>query len=71
MRVWDEQRRLLAKILRTPGRLYELDITLTRPVCLTARAGDNAWRWHARFGHVNFTALHKMGREQLVWDATY
>lgn len=66
MRIRDEEMRLLAKIRRSPGRLYVLDITLARPVCLTARAGDDAWRWHARFGHANFTALRKMGREQLV-----
>lgn len=66
MRIWDEQRRLLARIHRNPGRLYVLDVELARPVCLTARIGDEAWKWHARFGHINFTALRKMGREQLV-----
>lgn len=66
MRIWDEQRRLLARIHRNPGRLYVLDVELARPVCLTARIGDEAWKWHARFGHINFTALRKMAREQLV-----
>ncbi|EEC81933.1 hypothetical protein OsI_25798 [Oryza sativa Indica Group] len=66
MRVWDEQHRLLARITRTPGRLFVLDINLARPVYLMARAGEDAWRWHACFGHVNFTALRKMGREALV-----
>ncbi|WVZ81795.1 hypothetical protein U9M48_029136, partial [Paspalum notatum var. saurae] len=66
MRVRDEQHRLLAKIRRGPGRLYVLDLTIARPVCLAARAGEDAWRWHARFGHTNFAALRKMGREGLV-----
>nr|AAX95066.1 retrotransposon protein, putative, unclassified [Oryza sativa Japonica Group]ABA91624.1 retrotransposon protein, putative, unclassified [Oryza sativa Japonica Group] len=66
MRVWDERRRLLACIARSPGRLYLLDINLARPVCLMARAGEDAWRWHARFGHINFAALRKMGRESLA-----
>lgn len=66
MRIRDEEMRLIAKIRRSPGRLYKLDVTLGRPVCLTARVGDDAWRWHVRFGHANFTALRKMGREQLV-----
>jgi transposase InsO family protein len=35
-------------------------------VCLAARGNDDAWIWHARFGHVNFTALRKMAREELV-----
>lgn len=66
MRVRDEQRRLLARIPRSPGRLYVLDIILAWPVCLTARAGEDAWHWHARFGHINFTVLKKMSRETVV-----
>ena len=66
MRVRDEDRRLLAKIPRSPGRLYNLDVTIARPVCLTARTDDDAWRWHQRFGHIHFAALRKMGREELV-----
>jgi len=66
MRVRDEEMRLLAKIPRSPGRLYVLDVTIARPVCLAARGADDAWVWHARFGHVNFTALRKMARDELV-----
>ena len=66
MRIWDEERRLLAKIARSPGRLYVLDVTIARPVCLAARTDDDAWTWHARFGHIHFAALRKMAREELV-----
>jgi len=66
MRVRDEDRRLLAKILRSPGWLYNLDVTIARPVCLAARTDDDAWRWHQRFGHIHFAALRKMGSEELV-----
>jgi hypothetical protein len=66
MRIRDEERRLLARILRSPGRLYVLDVNIARLVCLAARSDDAAWTWHARFGHANFTALRKMAREELV-----
>ena len=66
MQVLDEDQRLLAKILRSPGRLYILDVTIARPVCLAARPDDEAWTWHAHFGHIHFAALRKMGREELV-----
>ncbi|WVZ71837.1 hypothetical protein U9M48_020372 [Paspalum notatum var. saurae] len=65
MRVRNEQRRLLAKIHHGPGSLYALDLTIVRPVCLAAHTGEDAWRWHAQFGHTNFTVLRKMGREGL------
>jgi hypothetical protein len=60
MRVWDEDQRLLAKIPRSPGRLYTLEVTIARPVCLAARTDDDAWRWHQRFGHIHFATLRKM-----------
>jgi hypothetical protein len=66
MRIRDEQMQLLAKIRRSAGRLYVLDIGIAWPVFLAACAGEDAWRWHTRFGHINFEALQKMGREGLV-----
>jgi len=66
MRVFDEERRLLAKVHWGPSRLYVLEVTIARPVCWAAHAKEDAWLWHARFGHVNFGALRKMGREELV-----
>jgi hypothetical protein len=61
MRIRDEKKRLMAKVRRSAGRLYVLDITIARPICLAACVGEDAWRWHVRFGHINFEALWKMG----------
>jgi hypothetical protein len=37
-----------------------------KPVCLAASYNDDEWRWHARFGHLGFQALQKMGRDGMV-----
>jgi len=66
MRVRDEERRLLAKIHRSPGCLYVLDVNIAQPVCLAARGEEEAWVWHARFGHLHFAALRKMAKDGLV-----
>ena len=66
MRIRDEEWRLLVKIPCSPGRLYVLDVTITRPVCLAARTDDDSWTWHSRFGHIHFAVLRKMAREELV-----
>jgi hypothetical protein len=66
MWIQDECRHLLAKIHQRPNRLYVLNANLARPVCLAARTREDAWRWHARFGHAGFTALRRMAKEQLV-----
>jgi hypothetical protein len=60
MSVRDEEHRLLARVHRGAGRLYRLELKIARPICLVAHLGESAWRWHARFGHVNFTSLKKM-----------
>lgn len=66
MRVRDDSGRLLAKIPRSPNRLYVLDVNIARSVCLMARGTEDAWRWHSRLGHLNFPALQKLAREGWV-----
>ena len=68
LRLFDLQRQLLAKVLRSPNRLYLLDMNIAAPVCLTTRVGDVAWRWHERYGHVNFQALRKLERSGNVHE---
>jgi hypothetical protein len=67
LRMWDRAtRELLAKVKRTSNRLYILPLKPSPPVCLAASYGDEEWKWHARFGHLGFQALNKMGREGMV-----
>ncbi|CAA7409651.1 unnamed protein product [Spirodela intermedia] len=66
MKIHEPGGRLLAKAMRGENRLYILHAKLVRQVCLEARAVEEAWKWHARLGHVNMTALQKMAREELV-----
>jgi hypothetical protein len=45
---------LMPKVERTPNRLYVLELNIVRPLCLAAQGSSAAWRWHARYGHLNF-----------------
>jgi hypothetical protein len=58
--------RLLVRVKCSPDRLYVLNIMLAQPVCLATRGDEEAWRWHARLGHLNFLSLKKMVREEIV-----
>jgi hypothetical protein len=60
MRIRDEQGRFLARVRRSPTRVYTIRLDITHPVALTARRVDEAWRWHHRFGHISFQALRKL-----------
>jgi hypothetical protein len=66
MWVCDEQRRLMAKVQRSSNRLYVLSMQVSQPISLMAKGADSAWLWHARFGHLNFRALRRLAREELV-----
>lgn len=64
--LYDLQRQLLAKVHRSPSRLYFLDLNVVAPVCLTARVGDMVWRWHERYDHLNFQAQCNLRRDEMV-----
>jgi transposase InsO family protein len=66
LRIWDRRRRLLAKVPRSPNRLYILTLAIDRPVCLAARSSEVAWQWHARFGHLGFQGLKELSKGKMV-----
>jgi hypothetical protein len=66
MQIHTEDGRLLARIQRGATRLYMLELQIAQPVCLATWVGEEAWQWHACFGHVSFSALKKMASVGLV-----
>lgn len=63
--LFDAERQLLARVPRK-NRMYTLSLKLATPVCLLTKADDEAWRWHERFGHLNFRSLHDMSLKHMV-----
>jgi transposase InsO family protein len=51
---------------RSANRLYTHTFNIASPVCLLNKLDDGAWRWHARFGHLNFRSLRDLGRKNMV-----
>lgn len=66
MYLFDRQRMLLARVKRSRNRLYILNLDRADPVCLLAHMEEEAWTWHARFGHLNFQALRMLGRHGMA-----
>jgi hypothetical protein len=66
MQICDKQRRLLARVRRSPTRVYTIRLDIARPICLAARRTDEAWRWHQRFSHISFQALQKLRKGDMV-----
>jgi hypothetical protein len=67
LRLRDRQNRLLAtRVPRARNRLYVVALQIAQPVCLAARHGEDAWRWHARYGHLNLDALRRLSSRGMV-----
>jgi hypothetical protein len=64
MRIRDLEHRLIVKVNHSNNRLYVLEAEIAAPVCLAM----SAWLWHARFGHLNFPALRKLARDDMVYQ---
>ena len=66
LRIRDDRRRLLTQVRCTANRLYILELEIEQPVSLSARTKEVSWRWHARYEHLNFPALKKLHKEEMV-----
>jgi hypothetical protein len=66
MMIRDGECQLLAKVPKFANMLYVLHVGIATPVCLVMRESENAWLWHAQYEHLNFPALHKLVREEMV-----
>jgi hypothetical protein len=66
MSIHEPARGLLARVRRTRNKLYTGILSIDMPVCLLAKFNDVTWRWHARFGHLHFRALHTLARKNMV-----
>jgi hypothetical protein len=64
--ILDESDQLLTMVHRSTNRLYVLELKVEQPVCLSAKTEEASWRWHARYGHLNFPALQKLSNGEMV-----
>jgi hypothetical protein len=66
LKIWDRKGVLLAKVGHTVNRLYMLELNVVQPMCLATQGSSMAWRWHARYGHLNFRGLRQLAEGRLV-----
>jgi hypothetical protein len=66
LKLWNRAGTLAAKVKRGASRLYVLHLDVDRLVCLAAQGTSPAWRWHSRYGHLNFRGLKRLFEGELV-----
>ncbi|WVZ84642.1 LOW QUALITY PROTEIN: hypothetical protein U9M48_031649 [Paspalum notatum var. saurae] len=64
LRLRDRERKLLTMVRRSANRLYVLPLHIAKLVC--AKQEEQAWRWHARLGHISFDTLERMAKKEMV-----
>jgi hypothetical protein len=66
LKLWNRAGTLAAKVKRGTSHLYVLHLDVDRSVCLAAQGTSPAWRWHSRYGHLNFRGLKRLFEGELV-----
>jgi hypothetical protein len=66
LRLWDRAGMLVAKVKRMLNRMYILYLNVDRLLCLAAQGTSPAWRWHSRYGHLNFHSLKHLAEDDMV-----
>ena len=68
LKIRDDRRRLVTQVRCMVNRLYILELEIEQPISLSARTEEVSWRWNARYGHLNFPALQKLHKEEMMHD---
>lgn len=66
--VYDEHAKLIMKVKRSGNRLYKILIENSNDICLLTKQDEEAWLWHSRLGHVNFSAMVLMSKNRMARD---
>jgi hypothetical protein len=64
--VFNQRHTLLISAPRTANHVYTVKFGSVSPVCLLTKLDDDAWKWHARFGQLNFRSLRDLGIKDMV-----
>ncbi|KZV44615.1 hypothetical protein F511_33023 [Dorcoceras hygrometricum] len=62
----DSNSNLIAKVSMTKNRKFLLDLKDCGPMCLKSFVQDPSWKWHMRFGHLNFGGLKALEDHKMV-----
>ncbi|KAL2342497.1 hypothetical protein Fmac_003782 [Flemingia macrophylla] len=66
MEVIDNNRNTILKVLVSKNRTFKVGVSALENKCLTAQVDDEVWKWHKRFGHMNFASLNLLQRKNMV-----
>jgi hypothetical protein len=57
LKIRDSNRHFLTKVRHMANRMYILELNIVQLVCYLSKTKETSWRWHGRYGHLNFPVL--------------
>jgi len=65
----EKQRRMIAKVQMMKNQMFLLNVQSGGVKCLKAYVKDTSWLWHLRFGHLNFSDLKLLAKQNMREDS--
>ncbi|KAG6528769.1 hypothetical protein ZIOFF_010954 [Zingiber officinale] len=65
-RIRDAKLGLIAQVNMTASRMFPLYLHTTPHSCFSTKFDDEAWLWHFRYGHLNFSELKTLTQKNMV-----
>ncbi|XP_014511620.1 uncharacterized protein LOC106770320 [Vigna radiata var. radiata] len=67
MEVYDKGKNLILKCARSGNRTFQVRLDVVEALqCLSSVKEDETWKWHLRFGHLNFKDLQQLSSKEMV-----
>ncbi|WVZ04379.1 hypothetical protein V8G54_025185 [Vigna mungo] len=69
MEVYDKGKNLILRCARSGNRTFQVRLDVVETLqCLSSVKEDESWKWHLRFGHLNFKDLQQLNSKEMVYE---
>ncbi|WVZ20795.1 hypothetical protein V8G54_008117 [Vigna mungo] len=67
MEVYDKGKNLILRCARSGNQTFQVRLDVVEALqCLSSVKEDETWKWHLRFGHLNFKDLQQLSSKEMV-----
>lgn len=66
MKLFDQSGKLILKSLLSRNKTLKIELQIGEQKCLATLISDDNWKWHHRYGHLNFRSLSELKNKRMV-----
>lgn len=64
--ILDRNKRLIMRTNICKNRTFQVSLDMVEMQCMKAVKDDENWKWHLRFGHLNFHVLQQLSKKAMI-----